>query len=106
MSTVPWICPWCNTPALHESEKKTLCTSCQCSCGAIGLSAPICDTDEIVDDAIGLFEIERSESSVGFTDLQLADIVRSGVDVRGGKLDPDDLFPSHRVIWFRKRDSA
>ena len=102
MSPVSWICPWCDTPALHDSAKRTVCACRECSCGAIGLSAPIRDSDAIVGDAIGLFQVETLESSVGFTDLQLADIVRSGVDVRGGKLDPDDLFPSHRVIWFKK----
>ena len=66
----------------------------------------MCDTDEIVGDATNLFQLGWQAGSVGFTDLQLADIVRSGIDVRGGMLDPDDLFPSHRVIWFRKFDST
>ena len=103
MATVSWICPWCNAPASAESAKRTLCASRECTCGAIGLSAPIRDTDEIVDDAFNLFAVEKVESSVGFTDLQLADIAQGGVDVRGGTLDPDDPFPSHRVIWFRKQ---
>jgi len=60
------------------------------------------ESDEIVDDAIDLFGVETLESSRGFNDLLLADIVRSGVDVRGGKLDSSVSMIRLRIIWFRK----
>ena len=88
MSAASWTCPWCDTPALRRSKKKTVCECRECSCGAIGLSATVNDSDEIVDDAIGLFGVETLDSSRCFYDLLLADVVRSGIDVRGGKLDP------------------
>ena len=103
MGTVLWVCPWCEVEVSGQSERSTLCECRECSCGAIGLSAPVEDSDEIVDHAIGQFGVERQESSRGFNDLLLADIVRSGVDVQGGRLDPGDPFPRYRLIWFRKR---
>ena len=102
MESSSWICPWCDTLAVQRSAKQIICECRECSCGAIGLSAPVHDSDEIVDDAITLFGVETSESSRGFNDLLLADIARSGIEIRGGKLEPGDSLPTQRIIWFKK----
>ena len=100
MAKEQWMCPWCQQLATRET-KGTLCESRTCDCGAIALSAPVADSDEIIDDAIGLFNVQIREESRGFNDLILADIALSGVDVRGGALKGTPL-PTHRSIWFKR----
>ena len=108
MAQEKWLCPWCQQLAASETNG-VLCESRTCDCGAIGLSAPVVDSDEIIDDAIGLFNVRIREESRGFNDLILADIALSGVDIRGGLLEGTPL-PTHRLIWFKKlvtvKDSA
>src|SRR5262245_27903772 len=48
-------------------------------CGAIGICAPLRDSDEIVDDAVRIFGVHFESTSTGFTDLQLVDVARAGV---------------------------
>ena len=95
-------CPWCKKVVAQGPP--SICETARCECGAIGLGAPVEDTDEIVDEAIGIFGVQPEETSRGFTDLLLADVVRAGIDVRGGLLvfDRGDPFPRRRWIWFRK----
>ena len=97
-------CPWCQSVAEIAPDLRTLSKAVRCACGALGFCANVEDTDEIVDDAIDIFGVRTEETSRGFTDLLLADVVRAGVDVRGGPLafDGDDPFPRRRWIWFRK----
>jgi hypothetical protein len=56
-----------------------------CSCGAIALAAPTVDTDEIVDDALGIFAVQIREESRGYDALMLEDLRRSGVEIREGE---------------------
>ena len=95
-------CPWCKMDAAEGPT--SVCQSAHCDCGAIGLGASPDDTDEIVDEAIRIFQVRTEETSRGFNDLLLADVVRSGVEVRGGLLQSDlsNPFPSWRWMWFRK----
>ena len=97
-------CPWCKKAVVPEPPLPLRCERARCACGAIGLCADVRDTDEIVDEAIDIFGVQPEETSRGFNDLLLADVVRAGVDVRGGPLiyNGDDPFPRRRWMWFRR----
>lgn len=99
-----WRCPWCGEIAESAPEMRTMCQSRQCACGAIGICAPLRDSDEIVDDAVSIFGVHFEPTSTGFTDLQLVDVARAGVDIRGGRLvlETGEVFPRLRWIWFRR----
>jgi hypothetical protein len=50
-----WSCPWCQVEAILPGNPSVICESRRCQCGALGVAAPLWDTDEIIDDAIGSF---------------------------------------------------
>ena len=100
MTQEKWKCPWCHQTATRETER-VICESRTCDCGAIALSARVEDSDEIIDDAVNVFGVHIQETSCGFSDLIIADIVQSGVEVKGGILEGAPL-PTKRCIWFRR----
>jgi hypothetical protein len=85
---------------------RVICYTRTCECGAIALGAPPWDTDEIIDDAIGLFGVEIRPQSRGFDSILMGEILRSGVEVRMGELVqgvsemPEGL--KYQFIWFRR----
>lgn len=103
MDAEVWRCPWCGEIAKRATIPEPLSESRTCDCGAIGLTAAVRDSDEIIDDAINIFGVRTRETSKGFSDLLLADVAQSGVEVRGGTLagGPEGL-PTHRWVWFKK----
>jgi hypothetical protein len=103
-----WLCPWCGQQATLKTECRVICYSKTCTCGAIALGAPPWDFDEIVDDAIGIFEVEIRPESRGFDSRLLDDVQRSGVEMRMGALvRPDEGPPlEYQYIWFRKPEAS
>lgn len=105
-----WICPWCHTVAALETRYPVICYSRTCACGAVALGAPPWDSDEVIDDAIGIFAVEIRPMSLGFDPLLMDDIRRSGVDVRAGELVhglPDmQAVLKYQFFWFRSLSSV
>jgi hypothetical protein len=103
-----WQCPWCNSIAANESGLDTLCESRSCSCGALGLAHPSVDLDELVDEAIGIFQARINPSSHGYNDLLLEDVRQSGVEIVIGQCvdKPGGLLTRYQHIWFRKSVSG
>jgi hypothetical protein len=99
-----WVCPFCGSVAARETEQPVLCDSRTCSCGAIGLAAPTVDTDEIVDDALGLFRVRIREESRGYDALMLEDLRRTGVEVREGEgaRIREGFWGQYTSLWFRR----
>ena len=101
----PWKCPWCDKEAILANSK-SLCASRICGCGAVGFAAPPQDSDEIIDDAIGYFQVRTRSESCGFDALFLQDIQSSGIEIREGLLieDPSTPFPDWKLrhLWFRR----
>jgi hypothetical protein len=99
-----WSCPFCGKLATLETEQPVLCDSRTCSCGAIALAAPIVDTDEIVDDALGIFEVQIREDSRGYDALMLEDLRRAGVEIREGELAQvrEGFWGEYTSMWFRR----
>lgn len=81
-----WSCPFCGQAATLQTKHSLFCESRTCHCGAIALVAPIVDTDEIVDDALGLFGVRIRKDSRGYDALLLNDLRREGVEIREGEL--------------------
>jgi hypothetical protein len=102
-----WRCPWSGEVAKHETTPAPSSESRTCDCGAVGLTAAIHDSDEIIDDAIRLFGVRTREASKGFSDLLLADVAQAGVEVRGGAVaGMQGGLPARRWIWFRRTERA
>jgi len=80
-----WVCPFCGKTATLETKQRSLCESKTCPCGAIGLAAPTVDTDEIIDDALGMFSVQIREESIGLDARMLDDLARAGFDIREGE---------------------
>ena len=80
-----WVCPFCGKAATLETKQRSLCESKTCPCGAIGLAAPTVDTDEIIDDALGMFSVQIREESIGLDARMLDDLARAGFDIREGE---------------------
>ena len=104
-----WTCPWCGRVASRPTEHRLICYSRTCDCGAVALGAPPWDSDEIIDDAIGIFQVEVRPESRGYDALLLEDIKRSGVEVREGVLETGVPGMPHgwkvRYLWFRRTPS-
>lgn len=98
-------CPFCDRVAGDAPPGRTLCAARRCGCGAVGLSAPAVDTDEIIDDAIGLFDVGVRDASRGHDAALLEDVRRAGIEVREGWSGGSGLHPwgPQRTLWFRRR---
>jgi hypothetical protein len=76
-----------------------------CNCGALGLGAPTCDTDEIIDDVINVWGPIPDAYMTSFVADRVAGLQQIGVEVAEGQAvvssagDPLEL----RVIWFRQK---
>jgi hypothetical protein len=80
-----------------------ICESRRCKCGAIGIAGPPWDTDEIIDDAIGVFGIAAGYLTP-FDSDRVAGLRQIGVEVAEGQRIPgaSDRFEL-RVLWFRRQ---
>ncbi len=103
-----WLCPFCGAVATRETQDRVLCDSRSCSCGAIGLAAPVVDSDEIVDDALGVFGVQVSAESRGFDHLLLEDLRNAGVEVREGQRTRvgEGFWGEYISLWFRRPHGA
>ena len=105
-----WICPWCHTVAALETRHPVICYSRTCECGSVALGAPPWDSDEVIDDAIGIFAVEIRPQSRGFDPLLMDDIRRSGVEVRTGELvqglSDMPAVLKYQFLWFRGSSSV
>jgi hypothetical protein len=105
-----WICPWCNTIAALETRHPVICYSRTGECGSVALGAPPWDSDEIIDDAIGIFAVEIRPQSRGFDPLLMDDIRRGGVEVRTGALVQGlsgmPALLKYQFLWFRRSRSV
>jgi hypothetical protein len=101
-----WQCPWCRAVATPLSGAPGICEKKRCACGALGIGAPPRDTDEIIDDAIGIFGIHGSFLTPFDAD-RVAGLQQAGVEVAEGRRIPADATHpfEYRVLWFR-RDAA
>jgi len=99
-----WSCPFCGETATLDTELRVLCDSRRCSCGAIALAAPTVDTDEIVDDALGIFAVQIREESRGYDALLLEDLRRAGVEIRQGERARvrEGFWGEYSSLWFRR----
>ena len=99
-----WLCPFCRHVALLETEHPVLCDSRTCSCGAVALAAATADTDEIVDDALGLFRVQIREESRGYDALLIEDLRRAGVEIREGETARvrEGFWGQYTSMWFRR----
>jgi hypothetical protein len=102
-----WLCPFCGTVATRETERRVLCDSRTCSCGAIALAAPKVDTDEIVDDALGLFRVPVRQESRGYDGLLIEDMLRAGVEIQMGEAAQvqEGFWGEYTSMWFRRLPS-
>jgi hypothetical protein len=102
-----WSCPFCGKVATLETEQRVLCDSRTCLCGAIALAAPTVDTDEIVDDALGIFRVPIRQESRGYDALLLEDLRRAGVEIRQGESAQvrAGFWGEYTSLWFRKSRS-
>jgi len=98
-----WLCPWCQAVATLPSDSRGICESRRCECGALGIGAPPWDTDEIIDDAIGIFGIAEGYLTPLDSD-RVAGLRRVGVEVAEGRRIPPSASNRFelRVLWFRK----
>jgi RNA polymerase subunit RPABC4/transcription elongation factor Spt4 len=103
-----WVCPFCGAVATLLTPRGVVSASRTCSCGAIGLAAPMRDLDEIVDDAINLFQVTVRGESRGYDALLLDDIRRSRVEIRTGEAGraPTGLRQEYQSLWFRRPTEA
>ena len=85
-----------------------LCDSRTCSCGAIALAAPSVDTDEIIDDALGIFAVQIRKVSRGYDALMLEDLCRAGVEIREGERARvrEGFWGEYTSLWFRKSHAS
>ena len=99
-----WLCPFCGVFAVLETKQQALCDSRTCSCGAIALAAPAVDTDEIIDDALGIFSVPIRDESHGYDNLLVEDICRAGIEVREGDQVRvrEGFWGEYRCLWFRR----
>ena len=99
-----WSCPFCGTVATRETKERVLCDSRTCSCGVIALAAPVVDTDEIVDDALGIFRVQSRAESRGFDAFMLEDLRHAGVEVREGQRARvmEGFWGEYTSLWFRR----
>lgn len=100
-----WSCPFCGKVASLQTTRHVLCDSRTCSCGAIALAAPWRDTDEIIDDALGIFAIQIREESRGMDHLMLQDLHQAGVEIGEGEstlINNGFSTTEYRSLWFRK----
>jgi hypothetical protein len=99
-----WLCPFCGEMATLRTEQQTVCDSRTCSCGAICLAAPVIDTDEIVDEAIGLFAAQIRDESKGYNPRLLDDLSQAGVEMRQGKQVKirEGNWGLYISLWFRR----
>lgn len=102
-----WLCPWCQAIAEMPGNLSGIWESKHCECGALGIAAPPWDTDEIIDDAIGVFGIAEgylaSHDSDRVAGLQQVGVeVAEGERIAAGVLSQFEL----RVLWFRRREHA
>jgi histidine triad (HIT) family protein len=101
-----WTCPWCRALATLPGSA-SICQSRRCECGALAIAAPPWDTDEIIDDAIGVFGIGVAHLTSLDSD-RVTGLRQMGVDVAEGQRLPatgSDRFEL-RVLWFRRRAEA
>jgi hypothetical protein len=96
-----WLCPWCGRLAELPVQFPVICASRRCECGALGLGARTRDSDEIIDDAIGIFGIADGYMTP-FDSDRIIGLQQNGVEVA----ESEDFAPrdggSLRVLWFRK----
>jgi hypothetical protein len=99
-----WLCPWCQAVARLPGNPAGICESRRCGCGALGIAAPARDTDEIIDDAIGVFGIPEG-SLTPFDADRVAGLQQLGVEVAEGEPIPAGVISRFelRVLWFRKQ---
>lgn len=102
-----WPCPWCGASTTLPGNPSGICDSRRCACGAIGIAAPPRDTDEIVDDAIGVFGIADGYLTP-FDSDRVAGLQRLGVEVMEGPSIPASAInlSDLRVLWFRRKPHA
>jgi hypothetical protein len=64
----------------------------------------VVDSDEIIDDALALFEVPIREESAGYDDLLLRDIRAAGIDVREGQRVRvrEGFWGEYTSLWFRR----
>jgi hypothetical protein len=70
----------------------------------MALAAPVVDTDEIVDDALGIFGVQIRAESRGFDALMLEDLRHAGVEIREGQRArvAEGFWGDYTSLWFRK----
>jgi hypothetical protein len=102
-----WLCPWCRAIANKPGNMSGICESKRCECGALGIATPPWDTDEIVDDAIGVFGIPEGDLTPYDSD-RVAGLQQVGVEVAEGERIPAGVLNRFelRVLWFRRREHA
>jgi len=98
-----WLCPWCREFATLPGNPSGICESKRCQCGGLGIAAPSRDSDEIIDDAIGIFGIAEG-CLTPYNSDRVAGLQRIGVEVLEGQRVPADADNrlEWRVLWFRK----
>src|SRR5712692_348150 len=99
-----WLCPWCRRVAHLPTQHRVICHSRTCECGALALGAPTRDTDEIIDDAIGIFGITDGYMTPYDADRILG-LQESGVEVADDPRMPSGDGNSFqlRILWFRRK---
>ena len=102
-----WLCPWCGAIATLPSDSQGICESRRCGCGALGIGAPPWDTDEIIDDAIGIFGIAEGYLTP-FDSDRVVRLRQVGIEIaEGRRIQPTTSYRFElRVFWFRKRVPA
>ena len=102
-----WLCPWCHAVAKMPANTRGICESKRCDCGALGIAAPPWDTDEIIDDAIGVFGIADGYCTLYDSD-RVAGLRQSGVEIAEGERIRDRASNRFelRVLWFRRQGHA
>ena len=85
-------------------EFQVISESRKCECGAIGLGAPSHDTDEIIDDAIGIFGIAEGHMTP-FDSDRVAGLQKVGVELAEGEpgIPSSSHYSEYRVLWFRRK---
>jgi hypothetical protein len=83
-----WVCPFCTGTATQSTASGGACDSRACACGAIGLAAPACDMDEILEDAVQIFGVAIREDTRLHDSMRQQDVRMPGIEVRHGRTVP------------------
>ncbi len=104
-----WICPYCGAAALKKLiSDHIFCEARICACGAVALAGPVVDTDELVDSAVCLYQLDLLGPGSTIEVNTLDDLLRAGFEYRSGESAHvgSGIWTDHTSLWFRAIPAA